>query len=177
MRCPSELLALTWADVNWATGRMLVHSAKTEHHEGKGTRLVPIFPEMRPYLEAVWEAAEPGTVHVITRYRDANANLRTQLQRIVAKADLKPWPKLFQNLRASRATELASEYPAHVAAAWLGHSTLVANKNYWQVTDDDFAKAIGADTEAVQSGAEGTRREPRRIADAEPSRNASASGA
>ena len=130
LRCPSEHLALTWADVNWAEGRLLIRSAKTEHHEGMGTRMMPMFPELRPYLETVWDAAEPGTVHVVTRYRDGNANLRTQLERIIARAGLKPWPKLFQNLRASRATELASEHPAHVAAAWLGHSTLVANKHY-----------------------------------------------
>src|SRR4029077_7308271 len=56
--------------------------------------------------------------------------------------------------RASRATELANEFPAHVAAAWLGHSTLVANKHFWQVTDDDFAKATGTGTEAAQKAAQ-----------------------
>ena len=51
------------------------------------------------------------------RYRDTNANLRTQLLRIIASGPAcTPWPKLFQNLRASRATELAAEYPGHVAA-------------------------------------------------------------
>lgn len=120
LRCPSEHLALTWGDVNWAEGRMLIRSAKTEHHEGKGSRLVPIFLELRAYLEQVWDEAELGTNDVITRYRDTNANLRTQLQRIIRKAVLDSWPKLFQNLRASRATELASEHPAHVAATWLG---------------------------------------------------------
>jgi integrase len=154
LRCPSEHLALTWADVNWAESRMLVRSAKTEHHEGKGTRLVPIFPELRPYLEQVWDEAEPGTVHVITRYRADNANLRTQLERIIRKAGLESWPKLFQNLRASRATELASEHPAHVAAAWLGHSILVANKHYWQVTDADFTKATGDGAKAAQNPAQ-----------------------
>jgi site-specific recombinase XerD len=153
LRCPSEHLALTWADVNWAEGRMLIRSVMTEHHDGKGTRLVPIFPELRPYLEAVWDAAEPGMAQVITRYRDDNSNLRTQLKRIIAKAGLKPWPKLFQNLRASRATKLASEHPAHVAAAWLGHSTLVVNKHYWQVTDSDFTKALAADPKAAQKAA------------------------
>lgn len=54
------------------------------------------------------------------------------------RAVLTPWPKLFQNLRASRATELANEYPAHVAAAWLGHSQLIAKKHYWHVTDEHF---------------------------------------
>ena len=126
---------------------MLIRSAKTEHHENKGTRIVPIFPEVRPHLEQVWEQAERGTEYVITRYRAENVNLRTQFERIIRRAGLKPWPKLFQNLR-DRATELASEHPAHVAAAWLGHSTIVANKHYWQVTDGDFAKAIGGGTEA-----------------------------
>lgn len=140
LRCPSEHLALTWGDVNWEHERFTVHSPKTEHHEGKGERVVPLFPELRPYLEAAFDSAEEGAVHVVTRYRDANANLRTQLLRIIRRAGLKPWPKLFQNLRASRATELASEHLAHVAAAWLGHSTVVANKHYWQVTEADFAK-------------------------------------
>src|SRR5262245_13558685 len=53
-----------------------------------------------------------------------------------------PWPKLFQNLRASRATELARHHPGHVAAAWLGHSTTVASRHYWQVTEEDFDRAL-----------------------------------
>ena len=48
--------------------------------------------------------------------------------------------KLWQNLRASRATELAGVFPGHVASAFLGHSERVAQKHYWQVTDEDFKK-------------------------------------
>jgi len=40
---------------------MVVRSPKTEHHEGGESRVVPIFPELRPYLEAVFDQAEPGT--------------------------------------------------------------------------------------------------------------------
>ncbi len=36
---------------------------------------------------------------------------------------------------------ISERVPAHVAAAWLGHSTIVANKHYWQVTDADFERA------------------------------------
>ncbi len=141
LRCPSEHLALTWEDIDWAANRFTVHSPKTEHHEGGDSRVTPLFPELRPHMEAVFDEAEPGTKYVITQYRDAGQNLRTQFQRIIKRAGLSPWPKLFQNLRASRATELASEHPAHVAAAWLGHSTLIASKHYWQITDADFEKA------------------------------------
>src|SRR5258708_2874528 len=38
LRCPSEHLALEWADVDWERGRLLAHSPKTEHHEGKSER-------------------------------------------------------------------------------------------------------------------------------------------
>jgi len=78
--------------------------------------------------------------------RDKNANMRTQLQRIIAKSGLEVWPRLFANLRASRATELAAQHPGHVAAAWLGHSTIVANKHYWQVTEVDFERATRPET-------------------------------
>ncbi len=63
---------------------------------------------------------------VISRYRESNTNLRTQFKRILTRAGVKPCTTLFQNLRASRATELVGEFPPYVAAEWLGHSTLVA---------------------------------------------------
>jgi integrase len=153
LRCPSEHLALTWADVDFDAGRIRVRSAKTEHHEGKGERTMPLFPELRPYLEAVrseldlqCDSPEKPLAEqpVISRYRDANANLRTQLCKIIRRAKLKPWPKLFQNLRATRATELADEFPSKVAADWLGHSVRIADKHYRQTTDEHFARALGS---------------------------------
>jgi len=61
---------------------------------------------------------------------------------------------MFQNLRASRATDLANEYPAHVAAAWLGYSVIVANKHYWQVTDGDFEAAARGNVAASNDASE-----------------------
>ena len=55
---------------------------------------------------------------------------------------LTPWPKLFQNLRSTRETELAEDYPLHVVVAWIGNSQPVAAKHYLQVTDDHFAQAV-----------------------------------
>src|SRR5207249_206620 len=133
--------------------RMTVRSPKTEHHEGHESRVVPIFPELRPYLEECFHAAAEGTEFVITLARETNTNLRTNLERIVTRAGLKPWPKLFQNLRASRATELAQNFPGHVAAEWLGHSALVAQKHYWRTQDTDFEKAIAAPAETDEKRA------------------------
>ncbi len=160
LRCPSEHLALTWADVDWERSRMRVTCVKTAHHDGKAERWVPLFPELRPYLEAAWEECEPGTEWVITRYRDASQNLRTTLEKIIRRAGLHPWPKLWQNLRSTRQTELAESFPAHVVCNWIGNSQAVANEHYLQVTDDHFEKATRkqAQSEAVStsSGSQAT---------------------
>jgi integrase len=153
LRCPSEHLGLRWGDVDWARNRIVIHSPKTEHHTGGESRVIPLFPELRPYLEDVFEQAEPGTEFVITRYRESNVNLRTHLIRIIHRACLSPWPKLFQNLRASRATELVQSFPSYVAAAWLGHCEAIAEKHYWQVTDAHFERAIKAAQNPAQSDA------------------------
>jgi integrase len=155
LRCPSEHVELKWVDVDWARNRFWVSSPKTEHHEGHEGRWVPIFPELRPYLEQAFELAEPGTAYVINRYRDASVNLRTQLLRIIKRAGVEPWPKLFQNLRASRETELAEQYPIHVVCKWIGHAAKIAEKHYLQVRDEYFDLAAGgaadSDAEAVQN--------------------------
>jgi hypothetical protein len=105
-------------------------------------------------LEEVFEAAEAGTEYIITRYRDPNANLRTQLLRIIDRAGVQPWPKLFHNLRASRETELAQEHPLHVVCAWIGNSQQIAAKHYLQVTDDHFEQALKPGPEAAQNPAQ-----------------------
>jgi integrase len=143
LRCPSEHLALTWADVDWATGRVRVPSSKTAHLAGGDHRYIPLFPELLPYLREAFESAEPGTTHVITSYRQPNTNLRTQLLRIMRRAGVEPWPKLFHNLRSTRQTELEEHYPTHVVCAWLGNSEAVARQHYLQVRDVHFDQAAG----------------------------------
>ena len=43
--------------------------------------------------------------------KGARVNLRSQMGRIIRCVGLEPWPKLFQNLRATRETELAESFP------------------------------------------------------------------
>lgn len=154
LRCPSEHLSLRWGDIDWANSRIRVPSPKTEHIEGRESRVIPLFPELRAHLEVVFEQAEPGTEYVITRYRSTNANLRTQLERIIRRAGLVPWGKPWQNLRSTRETELMESYPAHVVCTWIGNSEAVARKHYLQVTDDHFERAIRGDHEAAQNAAQ-----------------------
>lgn len=148
LRTPSETLALRWCDVNWEQGTLTVTSVKTRR-QGKAQRVVPIFPELRPLLEAVYEQAEPGTFWVITRYRLTVANLRTQFQRIVARAGLVPWEKPFQNCRATRETELLERFPLQCVTAWLGNTARVAHAHYLQVRPEYVTRAITEPTYAT----------------------------
>lgn len=156
LRCPSEVLRLRWGDVDWGQSRFTVHASKTEHLPSGGIRHVPIFPELLTHLRDCFEQAEPGTEYVVTRYRESNTNLRTQLGRIIKRAGLTPWPKLFQNCRSTRQTELEELFPSHVVCYWIGNSESVARKHYLQVTPAHFEKAA---QNPAQHAAESSRRD------------------
>ncbi len=174
IRTPSETFLLKWADVNWETNRVVIHSPKTEH-QGKPYRVIPLWPELKQPLMDCFEQAEPGQEFCITRYRDTTQNLRTQLERIIKRAGLKPWPKLWHNMRASRQTELAQTWPLHIVCEWIGNSKAIAQEHYLTVTDADYARAAStiqpspaspetapkqAAHNAAQYGAETARKAP-----------------
>lgn len=161
LRCPSEHLELTWSDVDWEKNRLTIRSPKTEKHEGKECRVIPLFPELKQYLDTAWvELGDKEAVYIITRARNNSINLRTQFTRIIKKAGLTPWPKLFQNLRSSRETELAETFPIHVVCEWIGNSQAIAKKHYLQVTDAHFDKAI---SKAAQKAAQLRSEVPRNV--------------
>jgi integrase len=156
LRVSSEPLALTWADVDWVRGRVRIDSPKT------GEREIPIFPELRPYLEDSFRLAgdaaiDDPTTPIIRRHHvdrsnlKTNANWRTTAAKIIQRAKVKVWPKIFQNMRASRETELVKQgFPLHVVCAWIGNSVKVAQKHYLQVTDADWEAAQKASQKASQ---------------------------
>lgn len=143
VRIPSELAKLSWSDIDFEKGRILIHSPKTEHHAGKDKRVIPLFPELRALLEQAKLKSEPDAVLVVPRALDRATNLRTHFLRILRKAGVKPWPKLFQNLRSTRQTELADQYPIQAVCSWLGNSRIVALDHYLQTTDPHFDRAAG----------------------------------
>jgi integrase len=164
LRCPSEVLSLTWETIDWDKSRITVTSPKTAHHPGHETRTCPLFPELRNELEAIWTPDASGYI-VDQRYHDRangpqgwrNVNLRTTFEKIIKRAGLTPWPRMFHNLRSSRQTELERLYPTHVVCAWLGNSPDIAREHYLQVTDTDFERAAGGpenfSANSVQYGA------------------------
>ena len=161
LRVPSEPLALRWLHIDRETRRIRVPSPKTEHHDGKSERCMPLFSELAPFLDAVGTPDGPSDGFVINLYRDTAVNLRTRLLKTMTRLGITPWPRLWQNMRASRETELVEQFPAHVVADWIGHSVSVAERNYLQVTDDHFAKAVQNPVQPVHAPTSTVSPEPR----------------
>jgi integrase len=95
-----------WEDIDIPNARMIVRIDKTPP-----TRVCPIFPELMPHIRRAREYAPPGAEFVQTRYTP-QSNIGTTFTKIVERAGLVPWDKLFQNMRATRETELMAVYPA-----------------------------------------------------------------
>jgi integrase len=161
LRCPSEVLSLRWLDVNFETNRMSIPSPKTEGVPGKGYRVCPIFAELRPHLDEAFELAPEGTGYVVSgptadRVRAAakgpngwvNVNLRTEFERLIRRAELSPWPRLFHTLRASCETDLLASFPISAVVEWLGHSAAVALKHYTRLPEHLFERAATGDAES-----------------------------
>jgi len=146
LRIPSEILSLEWPHIRWDEGRITIIASKTEHHVGHEEREIPIFPELKRLLLEARRLAPSNARYLITRYRDPASNLRTQFLRILDAAGVAPWPKLFQNLRSTRQTELTEHFPAHVVCAWLGNTEKIAKGHYLQVTPAHFDRGIDANT-------------------------------
>lgn len=160
LRVPSEALSLRWADVDWERQRLTVPSPKTQHLAGRGYRVVPLFAAVRPYLETAWtEAAEGAEFIIPDEYRRrargpagwAGANLRTTLEKVIRRAGLTAWPRLWHSMRASCETDLARVFPLAVVAKWLGNTQAVAMRHYVDVTDADFTRAVSMGAETAQN--------------------------
>lgn len=142
----AEAVALKWSNVIWDRRRLIVPSEKTARF-GRESRVVPLFPEIEKALSEYFETLVEGAVDRMFpfAYSVAFSRVRSAIER----AGIKPWSKLLQNMRATRENELiAAGYPAHVVAAWLGHTSATQSKYYLRVLDEFFERAT-----AVENGA------------------------
>lgn len=157
LRIPSEIQNLKWADIHWESNRFTVRATKVEHHAGRETRSIPIFPELRPYLEAARRDAKEGCEYVISR-AEGGPNLRRYAEQIIKKAGVQQWPKLFVNLRASCEKDLMEVHRPDAVLTWIGHSAQVHLQHYAPgATECDYQKAV---QNPVQSPAVSARQEP-----------------
>ncbi|MBN9517196.1 hypothetical protein J0H58_01540 [bacterium] len=154
LRCPSEARPLKWDAVYFDRDPpgMLVHAPKTEHHAGKGTRLIPVFASLRPHLGAARRAAAPGAVYVVAgewadRQRERmaaeggakNVNLSNQFEPVLKAAGLPGWPAPFVTFRASCRTDLRHTpgITPETVARWMGHSKDVGETHYHRIIGDE----------------------------------------
>jgi len=141
LRIPSEIQGLRWSDIDWSKKTFRVHSPKTEHLDRKQYRDVPMFPELVPYFEEWKNQRGDGEELVFPRLL-GRSNIREYALRIIRKASIEPWPRVYQNLRASRETELVEEFPVHVVTSWLGNTPDVAAKHYLSVLPAHLERAV-----------------------------------
>ncbi len=86
LRRLSEHSALNWSDWDVDRGALTVRAAKTNT-----VRRVPVAPELARLLQDSYDAAVPGApTWIISRYRERNCHLRTQLRKIVQGAGVEP---------------------------------------------------------------------------------------
>jgi hypothetical protein len=128
--------------------------------KGRGNASSPCFPNSVRSWRTVTKSPPVGAVDCIPRFTVGDCwsakrgwramNLRTMLGRIIKRAGLKPSPRLWHALRASRQTELAATFPLQMVCQWLGNSRLITQEHYLMRTDADFEKAVSTRTGAVQ---------------------------
>jgi len=145
LRCPSEVTRMRWEDIDWARKRFTVRKPKTNCRYGS-VRQVPLFPELRPYLQAVLEQAKKDVEYVLTGSRRSNTNLAGYLCYCMTRVGLKPWPKLFLNLRYSRQIELAGEFPPHIVGAWMGNLRGTVAQDGFGISESLYEKASAGTT-------------------------------
>lgn len=177
LRTPSESFSLTWGDVDWERGRLSVPSPKTEG-VGKSHRVIPLFPLLRPHLEVAFEHAKEGDTFILPlEYRKrahgaagwVNANLRTTLEKVIRRAGVEPWPRLWHSLRASCESDLAQSFPLATVTKWLGNTPSVALRHYVDPTEAAFERAAtwvppGGEKGGSKSSAPGAQTAAQRVA-------------
>ena len=147
VRFPSEVEDLKWSDIDWEHSRFSVHEKKVEHHPGRGVRVVAIFSELRPHLERAFRERLPGAIYVVPRAHGGR-NLRTHAIRLVKKAGVEVWPKIFVNLRGSRSDDLDRnpDVSGKAIDSWIGNSEKIRRRHYHGVRPEDWAAATGTPT-------------------------------
>ena len=130
LRIPSEIVPLDWSKIDFMAKRMTIRSPKTEHHPDGAIRRVPIFPDLLPILKGVDKSSQ----WVMPSHRDPEVNLRQHVYDLLKRAGIKPWPKIFTNLRASCIRDLLqATHDVKLVARWAGNSEKVIMKYYLMI--------------------------------------------
>ncbi len=180
LRIPSEAFSLDWSHVDWEKGKLTVPSPKTED-SGKTHRVIPIFPLLRPHLEAVRKVTPEGSPFLFPEeMRDSakgpmgwgGVNLRTTFAKIIIRAGFEPWSRVWHSLRASCESDLANRFTLSTVTKWLGNTPSVALRHYIDPTETAFEEALNwVPTEPQKGGAKSGAFETQKEAQQLPTEN------
>jgi integrase len=151
LRCPSEVLSIRWDQIDMRNRMMMIPQPKNEGR-GHKVRKCPLFVEVFAVLSKLKRESE-YVVDIGDSLRSRakrqgwrDSHLRTELRRTLKNVGIKPWPRLFHSMRASRQTELEREFGRTAACAWIGNSERVAEDHYLMVTSSDWERATGVES-------------------------------
>ena len=130
---------------------MTIYAKNTKRYRGHESRVVPIFPELLPLLEARLADADDGELYVLPLLqikgddpdRRTDGGIAKTLRRAIKRAGVQAWPRLWQMGRHTRQKELTDEFPSHVVCRWLGNSEETAKDHYLRTYDHHYDAAAG----------------------------------
>jgi integrase len=144
---PCEIMILRWSDIGIGkdNNRFHVYSPKLNPHEHLRDREVPLFPLLLAELNKLRSIlGNEDEEYVINCCNDRKRiNVVHTFTKIADRAGIGRIARPFDNMRASRATEVHREYGAIAESVWLGHSRAIASECYLMVTDEDYDAAVG----------------------------------
>ena len=142
---------LKWSDIDLERETVVITSPKTANHKGKGTRTARLFPDVLSALIELRDEQRRSGERSPLVLPNIPANQRKTAELILARAGVKQWEKLFQNMRSSAASDIARHFGAFLESKWVGHSPDIAEKHYLQETPADIEAARNWSPLAVPS--------------------------
>ena len=154
-------------------------STKTDGHEDKQERFVPICPKLRPLLltrmaECI---SDDDLLCPIGSEKGIGGYARQVVEDAIHAAGVKVWPDRFQTLRSSLAKDWkARGIPEFAVDAWLGHNNVTSRKHYTSNVPPQMFELISGVKQAAQNaaqtlselgGSQGTRSEAEKTEPAE----------
>ncbi len=144
LRMPSEIRNMRFSDFG-KIGFFVHDNSKT------GRREVPFFHQLRPDFE-ILKHKKGKDDFVFSRQIVVAENLRSRFETLIRRAGFEPWPRLFNNLRASRVTELDEEgYNAKTLDSIFGNTEAIRNRHYVGFRRDvAFMRMLGEKSELLR---------------------------
>lgn len=137
----AEIPRLMHEDIDWHKNEITVRESKRAK-SGTTRRLIPLFPELRPPLEQLAENRDLVMPHLAAL---SQSGVTARVECVAQRLKIPLWPRLWQNMRATRESELIRENPANLVEVckWIGNSPQVALKHYAIAQEASFRRAAG----------------------------------